>query len=158
MGLISGKLCRFLCFWLALLHSVSSFFPLYLSSSLSLWTVFDSISSNIDEVLLINPSTNVFVFGNFSIHQKDWLTCFGGTNRPGELCYNSAISNDLNQMVSFPTLIPECFSQACSFGFISSDTVFVQQWLSLHHEILIMLSQFPLTFHETWNKVPCFIA
>ena len=31
----------------------------------------DSISSNINKVLLINPSANVFVFGDFNIHQKD---------------------------------------------------------------------------------------
>ena len=35
------------CFWLAVLHSVSYFFFLYWSPSLSLCTVFDSISSNI---------------------------------------------------------------------------------------------------------------
>ena len=55
----------YLCFRLALLHSMSYFFCLYRSPSLSLWTVFDSISSNIDEVLWINPSANVFVFGDF---------------------------------------------------------------------------------------------
>ena len=37
--------------------------------------------------------------------------------------------------------------------------VFVLQWLSLHWEILIMLlSQFPLTFHHIHNGMPCFIA
>ena len=64
-GLISRKLCRFLCFRLALLHSVSYFFFLYWSPSSSLCMVFHSISSNIDEVLTINPSTNVFAFGDF---------------------------------------------------------------------------------------------
>ena len=49
----------YLCFRLALLHSVSYFFFLYRSPSSALCTVFDSISSNIDEVLLINPSANV---------------------------------------------------------------------------------------------------
>ena len=29
---------------------------------------------NIDEVLLINPSADVFVFGDSNIHHKDWLT------------------------------------------------------------------------------------
>ena len=53
-----------LCFQLALLHSVSYFFFLYRSTYLSLCTVFDSISSNIVEVLSINPSANVFVFGD----------------------------------------------------------------------------------------------
>ena len=78
----------YLHFRLALLHWVSYFFFLYQSPSSTLCTVFDSISSNIDEVLLINPSANVFVFGDFNIHHKDWLTYSGGTDWPGELCYN----------------------------------------------------------------------
>ena len=57
--------------------------------------VFYSISSIIDYVLLINPSANVFVFGDFNAHYKDWLTYSGGTDRPAELCYNFSISNDL---------------------------------------------------------------
>ena len=44
----------YLCFQLVLLQSVSYFFFLYRSPSSSFCTVFDSISSNIDEVLLIN--------------------------------------------------------------------------------------------------------
>ena len=102
-----------LCFWLALLHSVSYFFFLYQSPS-SLCMVFDSVSSNIDEVLSINPSANVFVFDVFNIHHKDWLTYSGETDRAGELCYNFSILNDLPQMANFPTRIP-----ACPFGFIS---------------------------------------
>ena len=45
------------CFRLALLYSVSYFFFLY-QSLLSLWTVFYVILSNIEEVLLMNLSTN----------------------------------------------------------------------------------------------------
>ena len=91
---------------------MSCFFFLYQSPSSSLCTVFDSISSNIDEVLSINPSANVFVFGDFNVHHKDWLTYSGGTDRPGELCYNFSISNDLTQMVNFPTSIPDCDSHS----------------------------------------------
>ena len=37
--------------------------------------------------------------------------------------------------------------------------VFVLQWFSLHWEILIiLLSQFPLTFQHIHNRMPCFIA
>ena len=79
---------------------------------MSLCTVFDSISSNIDEVLSINSSANVFVFGDFSVHHKDWLTDSGGTDRPGKLCYNFSISNDLTQIVNFPTQIPDCDSHS----------------------------------------------
>ena len=45
----------YLCFRLALLHSVSYFFFLYRSPSSLLCTGFDSISSNRDDVLSINP-------------------------------------------------------------------------------------------------------
>ena len=64
-GLISRKLCGFLCFRLALLHPVSYLFFFYQSPSSLLCTVFDAISYNIDEVLSINSSTNVVVFGDF---------------------------------------------------------------------------------------------
>ena len=99
------------------------FFFLCRSPSSSLYTAFDSISSNIDEVLSINPSANAFVFGDFNIHHKDRLTYSGGTDRPGELCYNFSISNDLPQMVNFPTRIPYCDSHSSALLglFISSD-------------------------------------
>ena len=61
----------YLCFRLAILHSVSYFFFLYRSPSLLLCTVFYSILSDIDEVLSINSSANVFVFGDFNVHYKD---------------------------------------------------------------------------------------
>ena len=114
----------YLCFPLALLHSVSYFFFLYRSLSSALCTVLDSISSNIDEVLSINLSANVFVFGDFNVHYKDWLTYSSGTDRPGELCYNFSISNDLTQMVNFPTRIPDCYSHSPALFdlFLSSDT------------------------------------
>ena len=100
---LENSLDSYLCFRLALLHSVSFFFFIYQSPSLSSCMVFDSISSNIDEVLSINPSANVFVFGDFNVHHKDGLTYSGGTDRPGELCYNFSISNDLSHIVNFPT-------------------------------------------------------
>ena len=65
-----NSLCSYLCFRVALLLSVSYFFFLYRSHSFSLCTVFYSITSNIDEVLLINPSANVFVFVDFKVHHK----------------------------------------------------------------------------------------
>ena len=113
----------YLCFRLALLHSVPYFFFLCRSPSSSLCTVFDSISSYIDEVLSINPSANVFVFGDFNVHHKDWLTYSGGTDRPGELCYNFSISNNLTQIVNFPTRIPDCDSHSPALldFFLSSD-------------------------------------
>ena len=47
-------------------------------------------------VLSINPSANLFVFGDFNIHHKDWLTCSDWeTLWTVIVCYN------------FPTWIPE---------------------------------------------------
>ena len=100
------------------------------------------------------PSANVFVFGDFNIHHKDWLTYSGGTDRPGQLCYNLSISNELTQMVNFSTRIPNCALMVLLFWtyFFLLVLVFVLQWLSLHRESLIMfLSQFPLTFHKSQN-------
>ena len=91
----------YLCFWLALLHPVFYWLFLYRSRSLSSCTVFDSISSNIEEVLSINPSANMLVFGNFDVRQKNWLTFSGGTDRFGEPCYRFSISNEVTQMVIF---------------------------------------------------------
>ena len=93
--------------------------------SLSLCTNFYSVSSNIDEVLSINPSANVFVFGDF------------------------------------PTRIPDCDTHFAAVLdlFISFELVFVLQWLSLHWKILIiLLCQFPLTFHQIRNGMTCFTA
>ena len=160
----------YLCFRLALLLSVSYFFFLYQSPSLPWCTVSYSVSSNIDQVLSINPSVNVFVFRDFNVLCKDWLTYSGGTGRPGELCYNFSFSNDLTQMLNFYLLfyfysfscftwIPDCDSHSPAFWtyFLLLLLVFVLQWLSLHREILIMLlAQFP--FHEIHNRVPHLIA
>ena len=46
------------------------------------------------------------------MHHKDWFTYSGGTNQPGELSYNFSISNDLTEMVNFPTQIPDCDSHS----------------------------------------------
>ena len=47
----------------------------------------------------------------------------GGTDRPGELCYNFSISNNLSQIVNFPTRISDCdcHSPALLDLFFSSD-------------------------------------
>ena len=121
----------YLCFRLALLPSVSFF--LYQSPSSLLCTVFDSVSSNIDMVLSISPSANVFVFGDFNVHHKDWLTYSGGTDRPGELCCNFSISNNLTQIVNFPTRIPDCDSHSPALlDLFLLMLVFVLEWLSIH--------------------------
>ena len=73
--------------------SLSVLFLFLLSVTFFFIHGFDSISCNIDEVLLINSLTNVFVFGDFNVHHKNWLTYSGGTDRPGELSDNFCISD-----------------------------------------------------------------
>ena len=149
----------YLRFRLALLYSVSYAFFLYRSPSLSLCMIYDSVSSSIAEIFQIILSVNVFVFGDFNAHNKEWLTYSGGTDSPGELCYNFSISNDLTQMVNFPTLIPDCDSHSPCLLDLFLLTLFVLQWLSLHWEILIMfLTQFPFTLREIQNRMPRFMA
>ena len=65
----------------------------------------------------------MFVFGDFNVHHKDLLNYPDGTDRPGELCDNFSISNDLIQMVIFPTRIRDCDSHSPAILdlFISSD-------------------------------------
>ena len=62
-----------ICFWLVLLQTVYYFFFLYRTQSFSLCTVFNAFSSNIDQVLPVNPSPNLFVFED-NVHPRDWLT------------------------------------------------------------------------------------
>ena len=68
---------------------------------------------------MINPSANVFVFGEFNVHYKNWLTYSGGTDRPSEL------SKDLTQMVNFSTWTPvrNSHSPALLDLFLYSDAV-----------------------------------
>ena len=97
----AGDLClensadSYSCSRPALFQSVSFSFFFHRSPSSSLCTVFYPISPTIDEVLSINPSTNVIVFGDFNVNHEDWLTYSGGTDRLGELYYNFSISNGL---------------------------------------------------------------
>ena len=161
MGFISGKLWILTCVfnWLYSTQGLSSFSLsiIFFVFMLSFWFV----SSDIIEVLLINPSAKVFVFGKFNVHHKDWLTFCGGTDKFGELCCNFTISDDLTQIFNFPTQIPDCDSRSSALLdlYLLLRQVFVLQWLSPHWEILIMLlSQFLLVFCQTHKGMPHFIA
>ena len=131
------------------------------SSSLASCMVFDAISSNIYDVLLINPSTYVFVIGELI------LTCSSGTVRPGELFYNFSqvtLLRWLTFLLGFLTVtlaFLDCDSRSPALLdlFFLFMLLFGLQWLSLHWEILIMLlSQSPLTFCQTQRGMLCFTA
>ena len=141
----------YLFFWLALIRSVSYFFFLYESPSSASCLFFYSISSNIHETLSINPSANVFLFRDFNVHHKGWLSYSGGTDRPGE------IWRDLLRWSTFLlgslTLALTILHSWIYFYLLM--LVSVLQWLFIHWKIQIMLlSQFPLTFCQTQDMMP----
>ena len=104
--------------WLYLTQCLTSFSSI--NHLLHLWAQFLILFYLFYFIIL---SANVFVFRDFNVHHKDWLTYSGGTDRPGKLCYNFSISNDLTQMVNFPTCIPDCDSHNSVLLnlFVSSD-------------------------------------
>ena len=130
---LKNSVDSYLCFRLALLHSVTYFFFLYQSPSSSLCMVFDYISSNIDEILSMNPSANVLAFGDFNIHHKDWLTYSGGTDRSGKLCCNfspTTLLRGLTFLLRSQTVI--LIVRLFWICFFLLMLVFLLQWLSLH--------------------------
>ena len=89
---------------------------------------------------------NAFVFGDFNVHHNDWL------NRPCELLLRWLTFRPRSLTVTPKVLLFWIF-------FFLQTLVFVLQWVSLHWEILIiLLVQFPLTFHQTHNGISRFIA
>ena len=124
-------------------------------------TVFDSISSNIDEFLSMNTSANVFVFGVFKVHHKDWLTILVElidlVNSVIVFLSQMTLLRWLTFLLGSLTVILTVLLFWISFFLLM--LVFVLQWLSLHCEVLIiLLSQFPLTFQQTQTGMLCFIA
>ena len=103
----------------------------------------------------------MFVFGDFNIYHKDWLTYSGGTERPAELCYNFCISNDLTQMVNFPTWILDCDSHSPTLLdlFLSSDnsicsTMNVPPFGNFDH-VVVSVS---IGFSINSKRIPSFIT
>ena len=110
-------------FQLVLLHSVSYFFFVHQSPSSSLCMVFDCISSNIDEVLLINPSTNALSLKTLmSIIRTDLPILLQLIDLVNSV--NFSISKNLTQMVHFPTWILDYDSDSPALLdlFLFSDT------------------------------------
>ena len=60
------------CFHLALLHSTTFIFFLYHSPSSSSRFVVEVVSSNIDKVLILQPSANIKVFSDYNAHNTEW--------------------------------------------------------------------------------------
>ena len=63
----------YICLSLLLLQSTSYLFFVYRSRSSQSCSVINSVSENIDKILLSHPSANIFVFGDFNIYHVEWL-------------------------------------------------------------------------------------
>ena len=75
-----------------------------------------------------------------------------GTDRPGKLCYNLSISNDLTQIPDYNSHSP-----ALLYLYLSSDAMVDLQRFSFHWQILItLISQFQMTVCQTRNGIPRF--
>ena len=157
MGLISRKLCIFL------LMLSTGFTSLCLTSFscinhlLCLCEGFLILFHLTDEVLLINPSANIFVKRDFIIRT--------------DLPILVKLTNLVNSIIIFLSQVTLLrwltFLLGCQavilivllfwMYFLLLMLVFVLQWPSRHLEILIMLlSQFPLTFHQIPNWISPF--
>ena len=66
--------------WLYSIQYFTSFSQLIIILSMCL--VFDAVSSNI---LSIESTVDVFVFGNFMVHHKGWFNYSSETDSPGEI-------------------------------------------------------------------------
>ena len=100
-----------------------------------------------------------FSLETLNVHPKDWLTYYGGTGRPGEPCQFFLSQMTLLRCLTF-LLGSLTVTRTVLFwiSFFLQTLVFVVQWVSLDWEILIMLlSQFPLTFRQSQNGMPHFI-
>ena len=92
-----------------------------------------SIFSDIDKVILINPSSYVFVFGDFKIHHKE---CLIYLVEPIGLTNFVFISSNISQIVNFFNRIPEFDNHNTAIFieliFAFPTVAFVLQWFSLH--------------------------
>ena len=108
-----------------------------------------------------------FSLGTLKSIIKDCLSYSGGTDRPGELCYNFPIVNDVTQIVNFPTRITDCDSHSSAplDLFISSDASIFSAMVFLpmgnsDHVVVSVFIDFPLnstqdaTFHRVAYDYP----
>ena len=121
---------------------------LYQSPSSFLCMVFYSISSNIDQFLLVNPSAHVFFFGDFNVHHKDWLSYSGGTDRlfPSQMTLLGWLTFLLGFLIAIRTVL------LFGINLFPLMLVFVLQWYGFPF-IGKFLSSGCLSFHWLSNKL-----
>ena len=100
----------------------------------------------------------MFVFRDFNVHHKDWLTYSAGNDRAGELIFY--ITNNLTQKVKFPIPDSDSHSLALLDLFISSDatissTMAFPPFRNSNHVVVLVSIDFPI---NSQNRMSCFMV
>ena len=69
--------------------------------------VFEVISNKIDTLLQKYPAAEVAVFGDFNVHNVEWLVHSRSTDTPGQAAQAFALCHNLKQIVTSPTRVPD---------------------------------------------------
>jgi len=70
--------------------------------------LFDHLSKTIDTITLQSPSSEITVLGDFNVYNPNWLTHSPHITSPaGRNAEAFAIANNLSQLISEPTHIPD---------------------------------------------------
>ena len=69
--------------------------------------IFDVVSDKVDSLLGKYPAAEVIVFGDFNVHNTEWLVHSRATDSNGQAAHSFALSQNLSQIVSSPTRIPD---------------------------------------------------
>jgi len=65
------------------------------------------ISDRIDSLITKYPSAEIAVFGDFNVHHTEWLVHSRTTDTNGQATQAFAVSQNLHQIVSSPTRVPD---------------------------------------------------
>ena len=145
------KLCEFLFIFLTGFTSFNIFllFPLSISLSLYAWFL---VLQHLTWTRFSKLTHLLMCLGTLTPIIRDWLTNYGESGRPDELCYNFLSQMTLLSLLTFllrslTVILIVMLSLVYLFLLV---LVFVLQWFSIHWKILIMwLSQLRLTFFLT---------
>lgn len=93
--------------------------------------IFDVLSDKIDTLLGKYPAAEVVVFGDFNVHNVEWLVHSRATDSNGQAAHSFALSQNLSQIVSSPTRVPD---RATDSGYLL-DLFLTTNPDSYHHKV-----------------------
>ena len=119
--------------------------------------LFSSLSNTIDSLQINHPNAEIAIFGDFNVHNINWLTHSNTNDEQGRQAESFAISSGLTQLVGEPTRIPDRDGEFASLLdlFLTTNpdlyTVIVKPPLgSSDHKLISTLSEQPIS-----AKQPC---